>query len=182
MVCNDLKNDSRPERAMAVARGRGRRWTGQRTVTDTLDIALHTVATADQSAELDALLWEVLWRPIGLPRDFRTLIARGPVETELVALDAGRLAGGAVLVHHDDRLELRHLAVAPIYQRQGVGQRLVRLAVDLACQGHPVETWARNTSVAFFERLGFEPVDSEWREAALFSDHGIRFRRMRTQP
>lgn len=151
-------------------------------MTESAELPLQTVCSTEQARELDALLWEVLWRPIGLPRDFRKLISAGLVETELVALDGGAVVAGAVLAHYDDRMEIRHLAVSQPYQRQGLGRRLVQLAVDLAPEGQPVETWARNTSLGFFDKLGFSVGEDAWREAEVFCDHDIRFRRMRRLP
>lgn len=126
---------------------------------------------------LDALLWEVLWRPLGLPRDSRGSFRLAGEELELAAWVGKELAGGLVAVWTGPaEVEIRHLAVRPGLQRRGVGERLMAALLARVAAGgcRRVHTVARNTSAPFFERLGFAPSGPPLEHPA-FQRHGIVF-------
>ena len=85
------------------------------------------VPSAGEATALDDLLWTVLWRPLGLPRDCRGTFALAGDETELIARDGARIVGGLVAVQRGlSFTEIRHLAIDPQYQGRGIGQALLR--------------------------------------------------------
>ncbi len=139
------------------------------------------VKSAQDSAELDELLWRVLWQPIGLPRDVRNNFSIDGEKIELVVKEGGRIAGGLVAVWtSENEIELRHLAVNPDYQRKGFGHSLVAglFSVASAKPFHRVHTIARNTSVGFFHKLGFQRAPGTPPEHPVFIKHGITFELM----
>jgi hypothetical protein len=139
---------------------------------------------ADESLQLDHLLWDVLWRPLGLPRDFRESVKQGGPEYEVVARGCGRVIGGIVATRTSrSAVEIRHIAVLPEVQGQGVGSRLVAsLAAVVYGEGCTrITTVARNTSAGFFARLGFTAVPDTVPPHPGFIGHGISFLRMEQQ-
>jgi GNAT superfamily N-acetyltransferase len=113
------------------------------------------VSSAGEATALDELLWTVLWKPLGLPRDCRRTFAFAPVgvESELIARVGERIVGGLVSVQRGPSyIFISHLAIEPQFQGRGIGQALVRRMEDMARE-RPVDrlrTIARNTSVGFF--------------------------------
>lgn len=137
-----------------------------------------TVKTTTDAAEIDELLWQVLWQPIGLPRDVRSEFSIGGEKIELVAKEGGRVVGGLVAVWtHDLDVELRHLAVAFNAQRHGIGRSLVNELFRIVTlkKSHRIHTIARNTSADFFRELGFRTVPGRALEHPVFLKHGITF-------
>lgn len=49
-----------------------------------------------EKIELDQLLWDVLWKPLGLPRDIRQSFKLNNPQIDLVAVDNGVAIGGLV--------------------------------------------------------------------------------------
>jgi len=139
------------------------------------------IAESDrEKRELDRLLWEVLWRPLDLPRGVRRSFGLRRPETELVALDQGRVIGGLVayqLAEHE--FEIRHLAVHDDYQGRSLGRLLVEELIKEISQDAVVwvQAYARNTSLGFFARLGFVPGGGLV-EHEDFTRHGIKFQKM----
>ncbi|NLF85051.1 MAG: GNAT family N-acetyltransferase [Lentisphaerae bacterium] len=113
------------------------------------------VSSAGEATALDELLWTVLWKPLGLPRDCRRTFAFAPVgvESALIARVGERIVGGLVSVQRGTSyIFISHLAIEPQFQGRGIGQALVRRMEDMARE-RPVDrlrTIARNTSVGFF--------------------------------
>jgi len=137
--------------------------------------------TADESLQLDRLLRDVLWRPLGLPRDFRESVRFGGPEFEMVARGCGRVIGGIVATRTSrSTVEIRHIAVLPEARGQGVGSRLVAsLTAVVSGEGCTrITTVARNTSAGFFARLGFTAVPDTVPPHPGFAGHGISFVRM----
>lgn len=142
---------------------------------------VETVATKADAKELDELLWRILWQPIGLPRDVRREFSVNGEELELIAKEKGRIVGGLVAIWTSEReVELRHLAVAASAQGKGVGRSLVdallHIATSRKCQR--IRTVARNTSVGFFRKLGFQMAEGQAPEHPTFVRHGITFKLM----
>lgn len=79
--------------------------------------------------------------------------------TTLVAIADNHIVGSAALeVYHPSAL-LRSVAVDALWRGQGLGQQLVRVALELA-QQHRVEQvyLLTETAATFFPRFGFQPV------------------------
>ncbi len=80
----------------------------------------------------------------------------------LVAEDVehGRLAGcGSLVELTPDLVEVRSLAVAPEYEGQGLGGRLVLSLVEMARASGYEQVCALTLREGFFNRLGFATVD-----------------------
>ncbi|WP_024334764.1 GNAT family N-acetyltransferase [Desulfotignum balticum] len=142
---------------------------------------VETVRTAKDIAELDELLWRVLWRPIGLPSDIRNNFSINGEKIELAVKEKGQIVGGLVAVWTSEKeIELRHLAVNPDCQREGIGQSLVAKLFSVASAKplHRVHTIARNASVSFFRKIGFQTASGTPPEHPIFMKHGITFELM----
>lgn len=133
------------------------------------------------SLQLDNLFWEVLWKPLGLPRNFRDSVRPEGREYEVVARKDGEVVGGlAATWTSRSEVEIRHIAVRPDAQNRGVGTRLV-IALIAIVSGEGctrVHTLARNTSTGFFEKRGFTIVPGTLTEHPVFTKHGIRLEMM----
>ncbi len=140
-----------------------------------------TVYGADSEAELselDALLWEVLWKLLDLPRNVRDSFKPNGEGLELVARSEDVLVGGLVANWTSpEEVEIRHLAIKEEKQKQGIGVRLIEVLLEeLSGQGCTrLHTIARTTSVAFFRKLGFRTAPGQPPEHPEFKKHGIRF-------
>lgn len=140
--------------------------------------AVECAASEADSCGLDALLWEVLWEPLGLPRDTREAFHLDGECLELVAKVDGRLVGGLVAIWAaPTEIELRHLAVRPEAQSRGAGRELVRRLIATVGErgGGGIHTVARNTSAGFYRRLGFTTAPGEPPSHPVFARHGITF-------
>ncbi len=145
------------------------------------ELIIRPSQSSEDGHQLDELLWEVLWKPIGLPRDVRSSFEMDGQKLELVVLTGSMVVAGLVAYQvSDTETEIRHIAVRPDRQRQCIGTRLVTELIGGANKSACVviRTYARNTSLGFFEKLGFRPVESWWIEHPAFTAHGIRFRHM----
>ncbi len=143
---------------------------------DRLTIAF--VSSKTESMELDHLLWEVLWKPLGLPRGFRGSLKLDGECLELVVKADRRIVGGLVANWTDDSgVEIRHIALKPEVQDRGIGRRLVTSLIStVSGQGCVrIQTIARSTSVGFFRKLGFTSSPGEPPEHPDFKKQGITF-------
>ena len=132
--------------------------------------------------ELDQLLWEVLWKPLNLPRHIRKSFKLNNPEINLIAIDNSVTIGALVANWlSENELEIRHIAVRPDCQRRLVGKQLVEELIKLVQKKAPlqIQTYARNTSVDFFKKLGFKPRGHNL-EHNDFIKHGIKFQQMYT--
>ncbi|MDD5701414.1 MAG: GNAT family N-acetyltransferase [Dehalococcoidales bacterium] len=133
-----------------------------------------------EKKELDLLLWSVLWKPLGMPRNMRMSFQLSGPEMQLVAMVDHSIIGGLVANWHSSNdIEIRHLAVKLEYQGISIGQRLVRELIKRIPQDKTIsiQTYARNTSVAFFTKLGFKHI-GERLEHPDFSAQGISFQKL----
>ncbi len=142
---------------------------------------VEVVKRAADAAELNEILWRVLWQPLGLPRDIRHAFSVEGKELELVVKENGCIVGGLVAVWTaDTEVELRHLAVAGDAQGRGKGRslvlELVRIVAASGCRR--IHTIARNTSVGFFRQLGFRTAPGTPPQHPEFAKHGITFELM----
>jgi amino-acid N-acetyltransferase len=99
-----------------------------------------------------------------LPRDgFQAHTA-----TALVARDGPMVIGSAALELYGPSALLRSVAVVDAYRGQGVGQRLVGAALQLARQHGVRQVYLlTETAADFFPRFGFEPVARQAVDPAL---------------
>jgi GNAT superfamily N-acetyltransferase len=143
-----------------------------------LRIEISHVSSAGEATSLDELLWTVLWRPLGLPRDCRGSFALAGDETELIARDGARIVGGLVAVQRGLAFtEIRHLAIEPQFQGRGIGQALLRKTERMTRErgvAH-LRTIARNTSAGFFMRQGLVPTGEAAPGHPAFRAHWIFF-------
>lgn len=82
---------------------------------------------------------------------------------EFLVADTGEKIAGCCALHVDwaDLAELRSLAVAPEWQRQGIGRLLVEGIMELARDLEIAQVFCLTDKPAFFQRLGFSPIDKE---------------------
>ena len=129
--------------------------------------------------ELDSLLGEILWKPLSLPVNIRDKFKLTGETIELAAKLDGILVGGLVAnwISPID-IEIRHIAVSPGSQRIGVGKGLVHALGDaVSIRGcERITTIARNTSVNFFSKLGFNIIrEKKPADYPDFLKYGITF-------
>jgi ribosomal protein S18 acetylase RimI-like enzyme len=103
----------------------------------------------------------VLRRPLRLDFTAEQLDAEAP-QFHLGAWDADILLGCLILVVEADAARMRQVAVAPSFQRQGIGRRLVAESEAEASRrgAARIMLHARQAAVSFYERLGYA-VDGE---------------------
>ncbi len=139
----------------------------------------HAISDKEKS-ELDQLLWDVLWKPLGLPRDIRQSFKLNNPQIDLVSVDNGVVIGGLVANWlSENEIEIRHIAVSFGFQGLSVGKCLMEKLITLVQKDGPVkiQTCVRNTSVGFFTKLGFRST-GEHLEHQDFARHGIKFQQM----
>ena len=70
--------------------------------------------------------------------------------------------------------------VKSAFQKKSIGSMLVRKLIEIAKEkGYSViQTYARNTSIYFFSKLGFFSLTGKTVEHPDFSKHGITFQQM----
>ena len=139
------------------------------------------VASRSEFEALDELLWEVLWKPIGLPRNIRDSFKIEGEGVDIVALCGENVVGGLVANWvFPIEVELRHLAVIPEAQGNKVGSNLVKKLISMASQRNCLTLWtiSRNTSTQFFKKLGFKPGAEKVPDHPSFKKHGISFEKL----
>lgn len=80
-----------------------------------------------------------------------------PGTFHLGAEDDGAVVGIVSFVPRDDGWQLRSMAVAPAYERQGIGRLLVEHGLDQLRTRGATRVWcnARDDAIGFYERLGW---------------------------
>ena len=134
----------------------------------------------NEKNNLDRLLWEVLWKPLGFQRDIRQSFELDKPQLELIAVDNETVIGGLVANWlTKDEIEIRHIAVKPKYQKLTIGTSLVKRLIESELKDNPVKVmiWARSTSIGFFSKLGFV-LKGKYLEHKAFTKHGITFQQM----
>jgi uncharacterized protein len=142
------------------------------------EVEIRAVTSDSDSRDLDELLWEVLWKPIGLPQTIRQSFKLEGESVELVAVAHSEVVGGLVANWLSPiEVELRHLAVKPEAQGQTIGSRLVKRLISIVSEWNcsTVQTISRNTSAGFFRKLGFVLRPGKAPEHPVFKKHGITF-------
>lgn len=142
------------------------------------NLVITQATTKKEQAELDQLLWDVLWKNLGFDRDIRQSFLLEGKAVELVAKIDGRVIGGLVANWTaGSEVEIRQIAVMEGFQGLGTGQGLVKCLVDMMLkEGYQsIKTVARQSSVEFFEKLGFRISPIQHPQHPVFMKHGIRF-------
>jgi N-acetylglutamate synthase-like GNAT family acetyltransferase len=144
-------------------------------------VTVEHVTSESDSEELDCLLWEILWKPIGFPREIRKSFEIGGTTLEIVARNNSSIVGGLVAVWTSaHEVEIRHIAVTDNRQKTGVGKKLINSLLEtVTAQGcSRIHTVARNTSTGFFEKVGLTKIPGATLEHPAFAKHGIYFNPM----
>jgi [ribosomal protein S18]-alanine N-acetyltransferase len=115
------------------------------------------------------------------PRRMAALMADSDT-VALVAHDASRLQGFAVMQFGDEQAHLVLLCVQPALRQRGIGRRLTQWLLESArvagIASVGLELRADNAgAMAFYQRLGFSPTQ----EVAGYYDGSVSARRMRLQ-
>lgn len=143
------------------------------------DIEIRLVGSESEFNALDELFWEVLWKPIGLPRNIRQSFIIEGEGVDLVALSGDDVVGGlSANWIFPIEVELRHLVVKPEARGRGIGTALVKKLIDLVSYRNcsKLRIISRNTSSGFFKGLGFVPSPAgNVPEHPAFKRHGITF-------
>ena len=145
------------------------------------DLTIESVESESDAMELDSILWEVLWRPLGLPRNVRESFKLKGESLEFVAKSHGEVLGGLVANWTSPtEVKLRHIALKPEAQNQGAGSQLVNALIGTISQNKctRIHVIARKTSAGFFRKLGFTPSPGEAPEHPAFKKHRITFELM----
>lgn len=114
----------------------------------------------EPTPELEALLYEVMYEPFGVPAH-APWSAEEPGSATAVALGAdGCVLGTARLLAagQDGGCRIRQVAVLPAARTQGVGRALMGAVEQRARERAGSFVWldARDTAFVFYERLGYE--------------------------
>jgi N-acetylglutamate synthase-like GNAT family acetyltransferase len=139
--------------------------------------------TQKEIKELDRLLWNVLWKPLKLPRNIRESFKLDTPQIDLIAIEDNVIAGALVANWlSENEIEIHHLAVRPEYQGNAIGTALIRALFEMLREKAPVhvQTIARNTSAGFFSKLGFKPVGNRFNHRN-FIKQGIWLQQMNAE-
>jgi ribosomal protein S18 acetylase RimI-like enzyme len=134
----------------------------------------------DEKDGLAQLLWDVLWKPLGLPKDIGNSFKLNGPQIELIAVKDDVIVGGLVANWLlENVIEIRHIAVKPAFQNMSIGKELVTNLINSVQQDCPIkiQVYARNTSTGFYIKLNFIPTN-ELLEHPDFSAHGIKLQLM----
>lgn len=95
-----------------------------------------------------------------LPRSLNSLY--GGIQELIVAEKEGTLAGvGALHVVWDDLAEIRSLAIAPQYAKNGLGSRIVNALVEKAAALGVPKVFTLTYQPGFFAKCGFHEIAKE---------------------
>ena len=122
------------------------------------DVSIKLAETTGEKSQLDTLLWEVLWEPMGMARNTRDYFRMDCPETEFIAVADGTVVGGLVVFRlGKERSDIRQLAVRSEFQNRRIGGRLMDALVTSVRMESPVivEVIARSPSIGFYEKQGF---------------------------
>jgi amino-acid N-acetyltransferase len=104
-----------------------------------------------------------------LPRSPASIVEK--IRDFIVATVDGEFAGcGALAIIWTDIAEVRSIAVAPRFQRLGLGRRLAQFLVDEAEELEVARVMAFTYVTGFFEKLGFTVVEHESLPHKVFTD------------
>lgn len=131
----------------------------------------------DRFGEVLDLYYDVLYREFGIAREADWFDAASGGEFVVALGEDGMLLGSARLMPRpgDPSRQLRQVAVVPECRGRGLGGALVRELERIADDEGAEGVWlnARRTAYGFYERLGYEPVDSEFVSALTGIPHRL---------
>ncbi len=137
----------------------------------TIDITLRKATFADALAIADLVNLGEREGQL-LPRSLDSI--RATIDDWLIAENVGQIVGCVSLLDMSPTLsEVRSLAVAPEFRKNGIGAKLVNALVEEARERGIPTVFALTRAVPFFERLGFVLTDKEnfpekvWRDCLL---------------
>ncbi len=116
------------------------------------------------------LRYDVLRRPLGLTFTEEQLSAEYDQLHLAAYSDAAVLVGYLNLTPQDAQVvKMRQVAVAPTWQRKGVGNALVQASEELAQQlgFTQMVLHARETAVPFYNALGYNSVGTQFEEVGI---------------
>jgi len=91
-----------------------------------MDIIIRYPQIIQEKSKLEESLWTVLWKPIGLDKNVREKFKLIGSEINLIAVESGSIIGALVANRiSGDTFELKHIAVLPESQNQGIGKKLI---------------------------------------------------------
>jgi len=104
-----------------------------------------------------------------LPRSPASIVEK--IRDFIVATVDGEFAGcGALAIIWTDIAEVRSIAVAPRFQKLGLGRRLAQFLIDEAEELEVARVMAFTYVTGFFEKLGFAVVEHESLPHKVFTD------------
>ncbi|MWC27611.1 GNAT family N-acetyltransferase [Paenibacillus sp. MMS18-CY102] len=127
----------------------------------------------------DKFLYDEMWKPFGMDESIRNELKLNGEEISFVAVEKEMVIGVFVLVITKEAIELRHAAVSSQKRNRGIGNAIwhnVLKYIEVNAISK-VELYARNSSIHFWQKLGFQEV-SDWLDHPLFVNHGVRFKKM----
>lgn len=119
----------------------------------------------------------VLRRPLGLRLNEEELAVESqPAYVHIAALRDGAVIGTVLMIRESETVaRMRQFAIAPPFQKQGLGGQIIAFAEEIAQEWGGSELWlnARMTAAGFYDRMGYD------REGDEFIEHTIAHIRMR---
>ncbi len=117
-------------------------------------------ATLHDGPAIHALVTDYARRGEVLPRTLSEIYET--IRAWMVAEEEGRIIGcGALVILDADLAEVRSLAVAPAYQGNGIGRKIVEALIEEGKALGVTTIFALTRAVPFFERLGFAVTEKE---------------------
>lgn len=134
----------------------------------------------DEINDAKLLLYQELFKPLGMPRETQESLKTPGVEHYFVCIFNNSIIGVMVLVVESDKVELHHAATSKEYRGQGIGKKLWQevLRFSEAKGINVIELYSRNTAIDFWKSVGFTEVTEEWLEVESFVKHGIRHKKL----
>ncbi len=120
--------------------------------------------------EMLALRDRVLRQPLGLKFHLKDIAEEWDAIHLACYADNGTLLGCLTLQPLDeDTIKMRQVAVAPEYQKQGIGKKLVAAAEKRALQlgFRQITLHARKEAVAFYKKLGYKTIGKPFEEVGI---------------
>lgn len=123
----------------------------------------------DELAQLHQLRWEELRRPLGMP--LGSELDETDLDTRHIGAWAGRpaISVGRVVQRGAGVYQIKSMATAPAYRRQGIGRRVLVALVGMARERGATKLYleARLPAIAFYERCGWQKVGNEFEVAGI---------------
>jgi len=117
-------------------------------------------ATLHDGPAIHALVADYARRGEVLPRTLSEIYET--IRAWMVAEEEGQVIGcGALVILDADLAEVRSLAVAPAYQGNGIGRKIVEALIEEGKALGVTTVFALTRAVPFFERLGFAVTEKE---------------------